>query len=978
MKITRLRLAGFGPFKNEQVVDFERFDDDGIFLITGKTGAGKSSILDAICFALYGHVPRFIGAEQQLRSDHCAPEDPSFVELEFRVHEQDYRVYRSPEYERSKKTGSGVTTAAPTAFLHIRDGEGGWRGIAAKPQAVGLQLSAILPLKEGQFLQVILLAQNRFQDFLLAKTEDRRTVLRTLFGTMRFEQLESALDERRKNLGDRLAGVQRIVAEHAAAAAQQLRLAEPPDEPGLAWFVAARDDLNRDRDSAAERATGAAQAFDGAADSRRAAEETERRQARRALAANNLDALEDQRSHMEAQRGALRLAGRAARVWPHVRSHRAAAAEWQQAVDAETSARAAWYAEGHASHDPLAPAMDALIGRLGALVGVLSDEEALPELDRELSGLSEELSRCAGDLRSAQERVDALPQQIDYVTTQLAAATVAAAGHDDAEKALNRALDSLAAAHDSARCEAELAVAGAMLSERSRRTATAAVEYDELVTRRFAGHASELATQLVDGEACAVCGSLIHPAPAAAEGELVGAVDLEQAREAMAKAQTHLTESEEIVRGISHRLAQAQAVAGASGIDELTLHASAARTKLAAAAAAAALLTDLAEELSALRSDFDGAQARVVALRDARDIAAGTQRERAGRRVGLLERVKAHRGTYDTVTEHVSELQRELDCARTLENALTLSRQRGDAEDAALVALTAQLAEESFDDESAAVSARLDSSAVDALETDVRGYDADMAAARGALADPDLRDLPLKPVDCGPSLTAFTAARAALDDSLALQGSLAERAGQLSALVLEVTRHITATEGLLAEHAQVRQLADVVQGREPNTKRMRLETYVLAAQLEEIVVAANVRLRTMTSGRYTLEHDDSRVKGGARSGLGLAIRDEFTGQARATHSLSGGETFLASLALALGLAEAVAAQAGGITLDTLFVDEGFGSLDSETLETAMGTLDKLRAGGRTIGLISHVESMKEQIPARLSIDVTDAGHSEVR
>jgi exonuclease SbcC len=172
-------------------------------------------------------------------------------------------------------------------------------------------------------------------------------------------------------------------------------------------------------------------------------------------------------------------------------------------------------------------------------------------------------------------------------------------------------------------------------------------------------------------------------------------------------------------------------------------------------------------------------------------------------------------------------------------------------------------------------------------------------------------------------------------------------------------------------------LADAVHGDEPNTKRMRLENYVLAAQLEEIVAAANTRLRTMTSGRYSLEHDDSLAFGGARSGLGLAIRDEYTGRARATHSLSGGETFLASLALALGLAEVVTGQAGGITLDTLFVDEGFGSLDSETLETAMSTLDTLRAGGRTIGLISHVDSMKEQIPAALRISVTDSGYSRI-
>ncbi|MBC7591656.1 MAG: SMC family ATPase, partial [Salinibacterium sp.] len=151
----------------------------------------------------------------------------------------------------------------------------------------------------------------------------------------------------------------------------------------------------------------------------------------------------------------------------------------------------------------------------------------------------------------------------------------------------------------------------------------------------------------------------------------------------------------------------------------------------------------------------------------------------------------------------------------------------------------------------------------------------------------------------------------------------------------------------------------------------------LAAQLEEIVAAANLRLNTMTGGRFALEHDDQLQFRGVRSGLSLAIRDEHTGRSRATHSLSGGETFLASLALALGLAEVVSNQAGGIRLDTLFVDEGFGSLDSDTLEVAMTTLDSLRAGGRTIGLISHVEAMKEQIPAKLQISVTDQGHSVI-
>ena len=176
----------------------------------------------------------------------------------------------------------------------------------------------------------------------------------------------------------------------------------------------------------------------------------------------------------------------------------------------------------------------------------------------------------------------------------------------------------------------------------------------------------------------------------------------------------------------------------------------------------------------------------------------------------------------------------------------------------------------------------------------------------------------------------------------------------------------------------IARLANTVAGRAPNTHRMTLESFVLAAELEEIVEAANLRLDDMSSGRYRLQHSDALAARGASSGLGLSIMDAHTGLARPAQSLSGGETFLASLALALGLAEVVTARAGGVRLDTLFIDEGFGSLDDDTLELAMRTLDELRQGGRTVGLISHVAAMKEQLPAQLAVEATPQGPSVIR
>jgi exonuclease SbcC len=302
---------------------------------------------------------------------------------------------------------------------------------------------------------------------------------------------------------------------------------------------------------------------------------------------------------------------------------------------------------------------------------------------------------------------------------------------------------------------------------------------------------------------------------------------------------------------------------------------------------------------------------------------------------------------------------------------------------AAVSVLTAQLVEQGFvrdgaaQGEAAVESAKRSPAQIAALETRIREHDQSVATAQETLADPEIALASTEPVDVSGAARDVDDARAVRDEALSVNSSVGERLAQLARIVASVRSQQAASVQREQEHAQMRELASVVAGNEPNTKRMRLETYVLAAQLEEIVAAANVRLRTMTSGRYTLEHDDSLQYRNVRSGLGLSILDEHTGRVRATHSLSGGETFLASLALALGLAEVVTNQAGGITLDTLFIDEGFGSLDSDTLEIAMGTLDGLRAGGRTIGLISHVDAMKEQIPAKLRITVTDHGYSEI-
>jgi exonuclease SbcC len=289
----------------------------------------------------------------------------------------------------------------------------------------------------------------------------------------------------------------------------------------------------------------------------------------------------------------------------------------------------------------------------------------------------------------------------------------------------------------------------------------------------------------------------------------------------------------------------------------------------------------------------------------------------------------------------------------------------------------ADLAESGFETTDAAVAALRDAAARSVLDETIREHETALGAAKAVLLDLELQMLPDEPIDTEAAERARRDSRDAW--TAAVQQTLAadQTRDRLDTLTQQAEVAQSGIAAALAEHETIERLAHTVAGKAPNTHRMKLETFVLAAELEEIVQAANLRLHDMSDGRYRLLHTDSLAARGAASGLGLDVLDAYTGRPRPPHSLSGGETFLASLALALGLAEVVTGRTGGIELDTLFIDEGFGSLDAETLDTAMRTLDELRQGGRTVGVISHVEAMKDQIPAQLLVAVAQDGSSEV-
>ncbi len=1020
MKLHRLDVEGFGPFRARQTVDFDAFADDGIFLIGGRTGAGKSSILDAICFGLYGGVPRYDGGDKRLRSDHSEPDEPTEVVVDFSTVAGRFRVTRSPAYERPAKRGGGMTTQAAAAVLEERvDGE--WVGRAARTVDVATELADILQLTQEQFLQVILLAQNRFADFLLSDSRERQRLLRRLFGTERFEDYQARFDERRKAaeqaLGGRRASVDARIeqaeliadesdlwgvaaAEAEAEEAEEEARAEAADgepRPGRAPADAGTEErlgalrralargeyraevLATARDDAERRSSVAEAALTALREQRHS--QVERDRARGALA--ELDAQAESIAETKSTRDRARSAELLRAVLLGVTRAETAV---RSAAERETGARGAWEERG-ALLPAATPDEAAVPRRLRAWAAERTREsgawERAAALEEESTPRAAELERAAqavadADLvRQETERENAaLPELIADLTTRRDEARREGDRADDLGRALAEAQTRRDAAEERERLDGERRAAGRALVTATEAHAQAQSVLARLRTRRLDGYAGELASALSPGEPCAVCGSTVHP-DLAEHADPVSEDDVSAAeadRDAAAEAERIAAEAEASVRTA---LAVATERAGGRDVAQADTELAAARDAHADALSAAERARSLTGELQAATER--GAQGgrhhaeAVDALAAAQRVLALAQQRAADAERQIAEA----RGDFDTVAGRIADAGAQASAATTLADALDEVASRSQTLSEAIAERDAALASSPFADADEAWAALLPEDALAELEERLTSYAVAREKERAILLDLELRTLPEETIDLEPHERSAADARAAwtrgVDDANRVHGVASRLRGLIEAA--EADHRASAADQ--AEFEVLRGLADTLAGRGANTHRMNLETFVLAAELEEIVRAANLRLGDRSDGRYQLRHSDAIAARGASSGLGIVVFDAFTGQTRPARSLSGGETFLGSLALALGLAEVVTARAGGIRLDTLFIDEGFGSLDADTLEVAMRTLDELREGGRTVGVISHVEAMQEQIPAQLAVRALPDGPSVI-
>ncbi|MGO4187087.1 AAA family ATPase [Pseudarthrobacter sp. TAF60_1] len=1016
MRIHRLTISAFGPFAGTEEIDFDRLSAHGLFLLNGPTGAGKTSVLDAVCFALYGSVPGARQDGKRLRSDHADPALEPSVTCEFSAQGRHFEVTRSPAWDKPSTRGkNGFTTQQAKTLLRERIA-GAWTDRSGRNDEAGAEITGLLGMDREQFTRVVMLPQGDFAAFLRSKASDRLELLQKLFGTQRFEALEqelSAQAQAARNDVAKLNGDLELLAARAeteasalaegtaagedfTTGAQAAGAGPAPEEPDarIGWLQAA----------VARRAAGLAAAAEAAAsrnkiasarlDKEAARRERQRRlvaaQARKAAVEAKLPGLEIKAAMLERHRGAEVLSGQLQAVQSGETQVRHAAGALEAAI---TLLRLAAGEDPELDQLDLSAldadgTVDAVVGldvagelsRIRSLLAVvearLPDEERLHTLaerrkslatqQQQLSQADAELGELLGNLRVELSDLTVGLQPLEMLAS---AAVLHAKEAASAEELLD-----IVRRHTAA-VKAQAQAAQRHSASREFQLETKA-RWLDLREERLANAAAELAAQLAEGEPCPVCGGEDHPAPAGAAGSALGLSQAEEAAQhANEDAEAKLA-ADSTALGDANQLVAVLAGQGGDTPEDEAVQA------VAAARHAADRSQNAVKELAELRQRMDAVDVRIARAEAARhsgaaELAQATAAaaEVAENLASLDKALSGLRGSHRSLTRRLRSLQ---DAAATLEKAVEaraqLEKANARAEEARLE-LERALPEAGFGSAEEARAQLLAGAEAAALQAEVRAGQDEQARIAELFASEELV-LALKEAASDPEISeemvaelqaaAAGASQEARDADLA--AGMAARCVESLAAIGSEYRQLAGSAREPREHAQLlTALADTAAGRGENTYRMSLNSYVLAARLEQVAQAASERLVAMSDGRYLLQHSDARAARGAKSGLGLEVVDQWTGHRRDTSTLSGGESFMASLSLALGLADVVQQESGGIQIDTLFVDEGFGSLDEQSLEQVMDALESLRDGGRVVGLVSHVGEMKQRIGTQLQV-----------
>ena len=1094
MRPLQLTLSAFGPYAGQVTVDLEQLGRQGLYLITGDTGAGKTTLFDAITYALYGEPSGSNRDPSMFRSEYAQPDTPTFVELTFSYGGKTYTVRRNPEYKRPSKRGAGSVVQKADAELRLPDGR-----LVTKSREVTREINRIIGLDRSQFSQIAMIAQGDFLKLLLADTKSRQEIFREIFKTrfyMTFQDrvkersaaLQKACEATRASVRQYIAGVVCLAEDPLSSQLQKAQAGELPfqDTEELLGQLIEQDQAEETRQQQLLDQL-EAQLNESAALLGKAETAQKTRQNLEA-ATKNRDALlpqveqaqkalqqeQDKQPQRDAFSRELAALQAARPQYQELTQKEAALAALDQQIDGGEQAQARQQ-NGQQTQTRL------LENRKQELAGLADVEAQRERLLRETAQIQDRqtvlqsLASQAADCRQKRQEIAALQSQREALERQQAALSEDILQKNEALEAdqkrfqetqgLSEKQETLRQRQERAQekqkaiqslyqrlkdCNASRQALQA--AQQRYQQARAREEQAELVyshtNRAFLdAQAGLLAQSLEDGQPCPVCGALHHPQPAALAAEAPTEAELNAAKEALEEARqisrqysikagqekTALDEREKALLSQMEPLIPSPALEQAAqqiqaASEEASLERKQLEQEQAELEQQITCRNTLEQKISSQQKALEERSQQQAQLQEKRNAVelsqsslrgqleqmeqalraalslhlAGYTLENAAEGIRLaleqaettLRTQKEQRDLLEQKLDHKQQLSRELpqqeQSLKELEKAIASRREKLAADRSRRTEMAEQIqalkARLPYPEAAAALrrenelnaTLKTMSETFDKADAQAAEYRSQLAAAEAAIQELQqlLENQPVIDVETQRQRSQELSRHRA--ETAQLQKAVHARLTANRFALEKMQQQAADLEKTEKEYAWVKALSDTVNGTLTGQEKVTLETYIQTTFFDRILQRANLRLMVMSSGQYEFKRQHEAANNRSLSGLELNVLDYYSNSERSAKSLSGGESFMASLSLALGMADEVQSAAGGIQLDTMFVDEGFGSLDEEALQQAIRALSALTDGNRLVGIISHVAELKEKIDKQIIVTKDRVHGSQIK
>ncbi len=1035
MRPIKLTMTAFGPYAGSVTVDFSRFGEKGLFLITGDTGAGKTTIFDGITFALYGETSGSVREPDSLRSGYAGPDTETSVQLDFRYAGKLYSVTRSPRYERPKKRGDGTSVHPATAELTLPDGK-----VITSVKSVNEKLEEVIGLTAQQFSQVAMIAQGDFQKLLLAESKERQRIFTTLFSTedfARFTDLLRTMEAEARNRKDAL--FQEIQLQQSQIELPPEVAPDPEKWQALVGSPYTWEELSPllsnaiAADQASEKTIGQSAAANeemraGLAAAVKTGEQLNARLDKLEMTRQELSLQKLRSEEMQETSRRLTLAASAEKVRPEAEGCVRAAKRLKEAAQAlDISSRQ--LADGEKAMEQAQKALNLQEKNLPQQTRLTGEvqmlEKSRPQFERlesqmqQQQQLEQQRKQLIGSVNGMIRRLDEeqgkisgmklTEQQLRPMPAKLAEEQNALDKQRQLAVLTARIIDAVKTYRETVRERDKVqAIAKSDLKfwEQTQK------KLADIRTRFFAHQAGFLASSLTDGQPCPVCGSTHHPSPAPLPEDAPSEEELKKAETAEKDSGRRSTESSRKSGALAAKVGEME--------NSLLVSVERAYGQPVALDQLSGFLKEREAEINGqietLEKNCQQLQAKVERLSTlsgeiekreaaAKELSGNLEKER-----GLLEEKT---GQLQAANAGVNEIRAQLPCQtpQELEKLIsrrrqTLARLEQDLQNArssrekaatALSALQSKdvscreerekaeaeyreaveryrtaLSSVGFPDKEAYIAARLQPETAKQMQKELDDWNQLILRLQASCETLSEETKGQPRADLAELSTALDNA-SRKGEQLRSQQSVVYRRRENNLRIFELLKEkAPAFAKAAAEHARLLRLYQTASGGLVGKRRLSFETYVQAAYFEEVIREANRRLRVMSAGQYKLLRTDEKT-GASQTGLALNVLDHYTGKVRSVKTLSGGETFMASLALALGMSDVISRSSGGIKLDTMFIDEGFGTLDSESLELALSILSEVSAGDHLVGIISHVSELSSRIENKIVVRKTASG-----